>query len=226
MSNKTENTKLKAYKVSISGTYRAADKEYIDYDNVVGYIPFAEYELAEAMVRKRYALMWITLDKRYTKRVQTVREVYIDALEETEADFTFPGKNILELTYAELQDLATAKELRAVPLYKKGGLRQAQTVAYAEYSNKVLGVEVDYKEAGFNVAKEPPIVVDGGAERNIAKTLSNEEVIDLEQKSSNAKDGVKKTITRDELEKMARERDIAFNGAITDKALYKKIFNS
>lgn len=189
-------TKLKAYKVSISGTYRAADREYIDYDKIEGYIPFTDYDHAEAMVRKRYALMWITKDERYKKRVQTVREVYIDSIEEVEAEFSFVGKNILDLNYEELQDLATAKDLRAVPLYKKGGIRQAQTVAYAHYSEKVLGVEVDYKEVGFNIAKEPPIFADAGAERHVIAPLTNEQVIDMEQKSTNAKDGVKKTISR------------------------------
>lgn len=215
--------KIKAYKVTISGTYTNSKKEIVDFQDVVGVVPFCDYDHAEAMVRKRYALMWLMNDKRYPERVNRVREVFIDAMTETEAEFSFDGKDIKEMTYEELQDLATAKDLRAVPLYKKGGLQVARGMAYAEYSTKVLGIEVDPKKEGFNVAKLSPLKVDASSERSIQKQLTNDEIIAMEQKE---KTTGKPQFSREELEKLAKDKNIPFDPRISDDKLYAKIFNS
>ena len=221
---KSENV-VKAWKVTISGTYRTAKKEYIDFQDLEGYIPFTPSEdYAEAMIRKRYAGMWIGKDSKYKERVQSVREVFIDYMEEVEHEFSFLGKEIRELTYEELQDVATFKGLRAIPLYKKGGLRQAQMIAYAAFSEKVLGIEVKYKEAGFKFMEQPPVYIDADSEFNIVKPFTNEEILDQEAASESI--DANKTLSRPQLEKIAKDRGITFNKAISDEKLYSKIFNA
>lgn len=219
---KPEAKKLPAFKVTISGTYRNSKKEVFDFEGVTGYIPYVEDEVATAAVIKRYAYMWVKEHKDTKERLATIREVFVDDMEQTEYAFSYVGKNIKEMSYEELQDLATAKELRAIPLWKKGGLRQARVVAYAEYSEKLLGREIDYKKEGFNFAKLPALLADGTTERNVAKTFSNDEILDMEQ--DNTSTG-KPNFSREELEQMANEKGITFNAAITDEKLYQKVFN-
>ena len=79
---------MKAYEVVISGSYRTADHEVVDYSNVRGVIPFTDLEYAEASVRTRYAQIWITNDPRFSRRLYSVRECYIDAMDETFEKFT------------------------------------------------------------------------------------------------------------------------------------------
>jgi len=219
---KVQPAKMKAYSFTISGTYRNSKKEYIDFENVKGVIPFCEPEIAEAMIRARYAEMLLAKSKKYPERAASVREVFIDSLVETESHFDFVGKNIVDLGYEDLQDLATAKDLRAIPLYKKGGLRQARMVAYSEFSAKVLGRPVDIREKGFNLLEQPAIVVDEFAERNTQKGFSNDEMIQMEQDNKTTE---KLNFSREELEKLATEKNIGFNPAITDVKLHQKIFN-
>jgi len=216
------SNKQAAYAVTISGTYRNSKKEIVDFQNVKGIIPMCDVDIAHAMLRKRYATMWITESSEYKERVQNMRTVYVDSLEKTEHEFSFEGKDIKEMTYEELQDLATVKDLRGIPLYKAGGLRQGQMMAYAEYSNKILGKEVNIKEEGFNFATLPPLVVDSFAERNLQKSISNEDMIQIEQ--SNTTTG-KAKFTRAELEKMANEKGVVFHPNIADEKLQQRIFN-
>lgn len=215
---------VKAYNVTVSGTYKNSKGEIVDFKDLKGKVPMCSSpELAEGLIRKRYAPMWLMDSPKYPDRATRVREVFIDKMEEIESpEFSYVGKNILELDYHELQDLATAKDLRAIPLYKSGGLRQAVGIAYAEYSTKVLGRKVNHRDAGFNVAKLPPIVVDAGVEKNTPRTLSNDEVLAQEGENQIMNDS---RLSRAELEQLAKEKNISFNKAITDEALHAKIFN-
>jgi hypothetical protein len=65
--------------------------------------------------------------------------------------------------------------------------------------------------------------VDGAARKSKQKSISNEEMIAKEQASTSTD---KPEFTRAELEKLAKEKDISFNPAITDENLRKKIFNA
>lgn len=217
-------TKVKAYAVTISGSYNNGKREIVDFQNVTGVIPMtASEELAVAAVRNRYAEMWIAADKRYPERIGNVREVFIDSIEETTAEFGFIGKNITDMTYEDLQDLATAKDLRGIPLYKNGSLRESQGRAYAEYGNKVMGMDVDHRAEGFNVMKQPALIVDGHPKANTPKQFTNEEILAQEQASTSTG---RPSFSRTELEQMAKEKNIRFNPAIGDDKLYAKIFNA
>lgn len=214
-----------ALKVTISGSYLSNKKEHIDFDSVRGVIPFCSEELATAMTRARYAGMWLTLSKAYPESVMDVREVFIDKMEPITHEFSYVGKNIMELTYEELQDFATAKDLRAVPLYKASGLRQSRTMAYVTFANQCLGWDVDHRQEGFNIANEPPLTTDADIERAERKTISNDEMLEIE--STNTHNApTKKILNRDQLEQMAKKKNISFNSAITDEKLQEKVFNA
>jgi hypothetical protein len=175
---------MKALRVTISGSYRTADKDIIDY-NVSGVIPFIGNEDILIMhIRRRYAAMWIAASNKYKDRVLSIRECYIDKIELIEAEFSFVGKDIIEMTQEELQDLASVKDLRSIPLYKKTSTRQMQNVAYASYAKSVLGQQIDEKEEAFNIAKLPPIIVkDPSWQQDKTKKHTNEEILASEQES-------------------------------------------
>jgi hypothetical protein len=214
--------KAKAYQVTISGSYRGAENKVYDYSDVKGVIPFTDEELATMHVRGRYAKMWIMRDaKKYKERIYSVRECHIDAMEVIEGDFSYLGKDIREMTQEELQDLATAKDLRSVPLYKVGSERDARTKAYAAYSQHILRKVVKYQETGFNLMKQPPIVVtDPSWRKDSTKKRSNDQIMEDE-----AVIGQPKTaLSRDELEELATSMNVAFDEKISDQVLYKRIY--
>lgn len=213
---------MKAFKVTISGSYRSTEK-YVDYSNITGVVPFNEAEIVEMHVRDRYARMWLMDDEKFKDRLQSVREVYIDNMEETEADFSFVGKDIRDMTQKELQDLATAKDLRGVPLYKISSEREARTRAYAAYSTEVLKTPVDPRVAGFNLTKQPPIIVhDGAWRKDTTIKLTNDEVMasEAEMKSPDSR------MNRSELEQIAAQQNIKFAAGISDDKLYEKIYGA
>lgn len=215
---------MKALKVTISGSYKAHEDKIIDFSNVSGVIPYQEEEIASMHIRRRYAAMWITKDPKYKEHMELTRETFIDDMVECEADFSFVGKDIREMSFEELQDLATAKDLRLVPLYKKTSERQARMVAYADYSEHVLKEKVNYKEAGFNLMKQPPIIVNDSAWRkDTTKKFTNDEMLDQEAAQMAGK-LPKTTLSREELEILAKQRNITFHGNISDEKLYEKIY--
>lgn len=214
---------MKAYKVTISGCYHAAGEKIIDFSGVTGTIPFQDEEIATMHIRKRYARMWIMNNPKYHDRIKRMREVYVDSMEETEANFSFVGKDIKVMTQEELQDLATAKDLRLIPLYKTGSEREARIKAYAAYSEEVLKEKVPYKEVGFNLMKQPPLIVNDSAWRkDTTKKLTNDEVLNGEADLN--KSAPKTNLNRTELEQIAKAQNINFHPNISDEKLYARIY--
>lgn len=201
---------MKAYKVTVSGSYRTVDNDYIDYSGLTGFIPFNEQWKVEQAAIKRYAYMWLVDSGKFPKKAKSMREVYIDDMVETEHDFTFVGKNIIDLNFQELQDLAVCKDLTAIPTYKKTSLREAHNAAYEEYANKVLGRTVDRKAEGFNVTKQPPIKV---SEEWVDNTLP-----DVPPPTNGSE------YSLSELKKIAKDRKIPYGPNTGYDTLYKKLF--
>lgn len=199
-------TKILAIKATISGSFIDGAKDIASYDNIVGFIPKLDADKAQQMIIRRYAKIWVTNAKNEdgtTKygRIQRIREVYVDSLEVVEVDesqFSYIGKNILELNAEELQDLAAAKDLAGIPLYKTGSLTIQRRIAYAEYADKLLGVQVDdprdaqkpaaqrrkvpinWRHEGFNPTKLKEIIVDGSIERSQIHVMSLDESLEYE----------------------------------------------
>lgn len=260
---KEQAAKPTLLKATISGSFKASDGEIESYDRVTGYLPPLHDDKAQQMITKRYASIWIgatpkrdregnVLDELKYKRVQRVREVFVDSIDDLEPEdenygkqLSYIGKDIMEMNYEELQDLAAAKDLIAVPLYKKGSLVNARRIAFVEYANKVLGwtdpkidpktgkasgtQPLDWRQAGFNPNKYPQIIADGRIRRDSFEAADIEESIETEallMKHGNAAPPLtgESRLTIDQLKQIAKAKNISFNEGTSYDALYKKLY--
>lgn len=200
-------------KVTISGSYRTADRDIVDFEGVTGLVPDADEDIVAMHVRRRHAPMWIGAEtdkdgnKKYNRRVHSIRECFVDDMEKVDGTPSYVGKDIKEMTYEELQDLALGKDLRNIPLFKKASLRVTRERAYLAYSG-AHGQPVDDKAEGYNYAKLPKLLVDGAVRRETEGKISNETLIQLEQNSTgNPKD----TMTLEDLKKVADGAGIKYH---------------
>jgi len=243
----------KMLKVTISGSYRTASKEIVDFEGVTGLIPFVDEEHAKFHVRSRYALPWVKSavyttgekkgEKIYKERIEDMRQVFIDTIEEVEGIPSYIGKNIKELTFEEYQDLATAKDLRRIPLPKEISgvdLREMRSMAYMDYASTVLGMDdspkLDEKRplpveqrinpgiAGYNFAKLPDIVLEGGVRVDTRKKVTNEELLELEANTTNLTEKPGSNLTLEDLKTLAKQKNIPFHPNIKFDALYEKLY--
>lgn len=250
MSKKKAET-MKALQVTISGSYRDAKNEVVDVEPITGLVPLSEEEVAKMHVRGRHAVLWIVNakdakgEKVYKKRLDDVRQIFIDNIEvvELEEPFSYIGKDIKEMSYEELQDLALAKDLRRIPRPKEVSgvdLREMRSKAYMDYAAKILGMDdslkIDPKRPlpveqrinpdmeGYNFAKLPPIVVDGGTRIDNQKKLTNEDILALEERQTNLTSKPGSNLSLDDLKGIAKEKNIPFHPSIGYDSLYAKIF--
>ena len=212
---------MKALKVKLSGSYRKAKREIVDFEGIEGIVPFCDPDVAYMHIRKRYVPMWIAGKKEFTDRLSSVREVHVDEMEEIEHSFSYVGKDIKEMTFEELQDLATAFDLREIPLWKKTSLVHTRTIAYAAYSKKVLNAEVDYQGEGFSLANVPSVVVKEGNRREKTGKVTNEDIINAEMSSPSVP---KHTMDLDDLKKIADQRGIEYHPNIGFDKLYERLY--
>lgn len=151
---------MKAWKITLSGTYVDGSKETKDYQNLEGYLPLVPEDQILFWVSNRFAMMWIATDKeQYAGRVTRIRETYVDNAEQVDIDpqeFGFVGKDIKDMDYEDLQYLAACKGLVSIPHYKSGGIRSQREVAYKEYHQEVLKDEL---LDDWQYAKAPELVV-------------------------------------------------------------------
>lgn len=239
---------MKALKVTVSGSYKTANGDVIDFEDVQGVIPAVEEEHAKMHVRRRYASEWIrdavddTDKKVYPQRIDRMRQCFIDDIEETDHKFSYVGKDIKKMSYEELQDLATAKDLRTIPLPKKTSgvdIREMREKAYLEYSAKVLGNPIDVKHPDpeyaskqgarlvFDFAKVPSLLVeDGEARLETGAKVTNEEILDLEMKSRDINSTPKDDFTLNDLKEIAKEKGIKHHWNIGFDKLYDMLYGS
>lgn len=225
----------KLLQVTISGSYRNSKKENIDFENVVGIVPFIDHDLAIMHVRDRYAHVWIKAatnadgSKTYPERVEDTRQVFIDEIKEIEGEqFSFVGKDIKEMTFDEMQDLAVANDLRTVPLPKEisgVSLREMRVEAYAAYSMRFFKHDIGKDKEGFNFASLPPLVVGGTVSRDTSGKITNEEILEQEQKKADIKSTLKTTLTMDEMKGIAKMKNITYPENISFDALYSLLYS-
>lgn len=244
-------------KVTISGSYRSANRQIESFDGVVGLMPALDEDKATQMAIKRYGKIWISQaknkdgDAKY-KHIQAIRQVFIDSIEDNEENpkalLSYVGKDIMEMNFEEIQDLAAANDLSGVPLYRVGSLTTARRIAWSEYAIKVLQLEeyhhddekekfnlYDHRTNGFNPHKFEAIVADGEIRRFDQHRVGLEEGMHREAKTNTRKKGGKlvdevapsnKRMTFDQLKTIAAQRNIAFNKGISFENLYKKVYGS
>lgn len=225
---------MKALKVTISGSYKTAQNEIIDFEDVSGTIPFVDEDHAFMHIKSRYAADWIraALDedgkKIYLDRIEKIRQVFADNYEEVEQDFSYVGQDIKKMSYDELQDLATAKDLRYIPLPKLASgfsLREARVRAYVAYSEKVMNSFINESDEGFNFAELPPLVVDGDTRKEMAKKVTNDEILDQAEKPAVMVGGKEKTdLTLEDLKGIADKKNIKYHWNIGFDKLYSMLY--
>lgn len=204
---------MKAYKITISGDYRSDNREVVDFDNVVGYVPVTDDDLVYQCVRHRYAEMWIRNDERYTRRFRTIRVCEIVSQEEVDYDFSYVGKDVREMSYSELQDLATAKQLSRIPAFRKSGLLTARKVAYGELMEKMKGKKLDLNDETFSLSDMPPLVVDGSVDNVRKMKPSISDIIDQQT-----------NLTVERLKEILDEKGIAYHHRAGFDKLYELAF--
>lgn len=204
-------------KVTVSGDYRTSGKagsDIVDFDNVVITMPDCIDDHIMFNVQNRMLQIAILKDKRYTQHYEMFRSVYVDKVERIEGKSAIIGKNIKELTWEELQELAVYKHLRDIPGYRATDLRYAREKAYIEYSKHFLGKKIDPDAKGYNFANLPDLVVDGTDKVATAPTQkSNEESLKEEQESRATNE--EKTFTMKELRKLAKDKGIKLPPNVT-----------
>lgn len=214
---------IKAWEVTISGDYFLADKDIIDYDGVKGIIPYCSESVIRGNLMYRYAARWIVAAG--MKKPYKLRTCYPD-YKETTADFSFVGKDIKEMTYEELQDLAVYKDLRSIPLFKLSSLRETRQQAYLQYCSDVLDKRVEYvhmdriytpRDEGFNYDKLPPLVVDGENVINSSFIVREDSNIVMERMGNN------KPATLADLKRIAQTKGIATKNMNYDQ-LYSRVY--
>lgn len=253
---------MQALKVTISGSYNTSTRDIIDFDNISGIVPFVSEAKVKQYVRKRYAYEWVRTartkdgkvlphgskegDLLFKERISQMRQVFIDEIVPIDHVFTYIGKNIKEMSYEELTDLATANDLLAVPLPKGLSgvdLREMRICAYIEYSGKVAGRPINRqtpshehadetedregnKTFTFSFAKLPPLTVGGGVHVNQAKGITNDEVIAQEMQPRNLTegDGGEGKPTLEMLKALADEKGISYHHRAGYDTLYGLVY--
>ena len=226
---------------TISGSYYNSKKEIVDFDNIKGKIPVCDEEngVGSMHVRGRFAARWIKDAKdandepRYPERVHKLRQVHIDDVQPATGEYSFSGKNIKELNVNEMQELAVAKDLRFIPLPEAGyDLRDMRTRTYVAYAEKVLKKKIKFQDEDFNFAKLPAIFLDASLRRETSLKLTNEEIIEQEQKGSGKavnygeKDDPKNRFTLEELKTLADTKNIEYPEDIEFDDLYSQLFTA
>lgn len=203
-------------KVTISGSYRTKNNEIVNYSKVTGIVPDCDADTLQSVLQNRYAEMWL-VQSDVKERVYSIREVYIDKVEKTDGEPSFVGKDLKELTFEEMQDLATVKGLRSIPLWRKGSLREAQLKTYRIYSSEVLKKKMP-EEVVYNDL--PSITLDGKTKINdvlpqcTVEEASAEEVPDVNPSN----------LSFEELKQIADSKGIKYHPNIGYDTLYNKIY--
>jgi len=215
-------------RITASGAYYSGagkrGKDIVDFENVVGLIPVIDRERVQQAVMWRMIQIWISKDKRYygeenIKRFDLLRVCYIDKIEEVDGKPAIIGKNVKDLDWEGLQDLAVWKNLRKIPNYKTTDLRTARETAYLEYS-RLLGRKIDPDRKGYDYGALPELIIEDD-DRVAAPpvTKSNEEVIAEEQENRSAEE--EKTFTLVELRKIAKAKGIKLPSKATLDEAYR-----
>lgn len=208
---------MEAKKITVSGNYRKAQRGIVDFSNLSGIVPGADEDVLMMHVMSRYVPMWVDKDPKYKDRLTSVREVFIDTIEEVkEHKFSFIGKNIQDMTMEELQDVATAFDLRSIPLYKKASLNATREAACIEYLAKVSGNIIDTKDPRYDYAALPLIKTEDKVRRDKTGKVTSEEYFSMQANGE---------MDLESLKKLADSKGIVYSPNIGYDKLYSRIFD-
>ena len=168
---------------------------------------------------------------KYPQRIEKIRQIFVDDCVPTKGWLSFVGKDIKELSIDEMQDLATSKDLRFIPLPNAGLSKRDMLIrTYVAYSDKVLGKTIKHQEANFNYAKLPSIELNARPRIETSKKITNEEIIKREQEAQTTeygeKDNPKNRFTIEELKAVADSKNIRYDNGVEFADLYRVLFSS
>lgn len=226
----------KMLKATISGYYGTYDNKIINFRKVVGVLPFVNDKgVARMHIQGRYAVRFLEDPENVDGKgeafppVKQVFQCHIDKMEETSGVLSFVGKNIKDLELEEIQDLATQKDLRFIPLPTDNiGWADMLVRAYVAYSDKILKRKIKWQSEDFNFEDLPDITLNGDGRLDLEKKITNEEMISREQQGnivSGSKDDPKQRFTLDELKTMADGKSIDYVDDVSFEDLYKRLFS-
>lgn len=214
----------KLVKVKVSGSFRNGNNEIIDFSDLEGVVPSTDEARVNMHVQSRYLPMWISSSKEIKDRPKRIRQVFIDYVSsEFDGKLSCVGKNIKELSFEEIQDLATLKDLRAIPLYKNGSLRDSRIKALYEYSKEILGEEL---KKDIKLDDLPNIIVADGAKYYERGNINNDVSIALEARKSGMTAELPKQedfISFEELKVMAKSNGVTFHPNISYEKLKERV---
>lgn len=156
---------MKALKLTFSGSYKASNNEIFGFEGIEGVVPFQDKDIAYRHASVRHLPMWISEKAQETNKaisvraIKNLREKVLDRVEEVEHEFTFEGKDIREMTFEEIQDVALMFNLTEVPVYKNGSLVSQRNALYGIYSSEILKNKLNHKDEFFHLDDFPPIYV-------------------------------------------------------------------
>jgi hypothetical protein len=214
---------MQAVKFTLSGSYKDAEGKLRNYDGIKCIVPTSEEDVAYLHVRGRYLPTKIINDKRYEYSPERVREVFVDDVEKIDAEFSFFGKDVKEMSQDELQDMASYYDLRRIPLPRGAGLREMRFIAYQQYMSEILKTPLPRDVTASALNELDPLVVKKptASRKSAPKVLSLQELLDIE-KSKSGDDN----LTLEQLKGIAKKHNISHSPNIGYDALYAKLFNS
>ncbi len=230
-------SKDKHYVFTVSGSYHNSKKEICDFEGLRVTVPFNVEEVAVMHMQSRYVMRELRGSKKYAEeRAHHIRQVFVDNIDVIDSKpLSFVGKKLKELSDDEMQDLATALDLRGIPLpkFQSGmSLRDMRVRAYKEYTEKFLKMapqKMEVIEGEFGSL--PDFTLEGLTRADRTGRISNEEIISKEQSHKETGDDKgrvdpKKIFSFDELKKIAAEKGVTVHPSETFQELYAKLFNA
>ncbi len=224
---------------TVSGCYYDSKKETVDFENIKVLVPGCDEEngVGSMHVRGRYVVKALKAvldkngDQKYPKRVEKMRQVFIDDCVPAKGWLSFVGKDIKELSIDEMQDLATSKDLRFIPLPNSGLSKRDMLIrTYVAYSDKVLEKTIKFQEEEFNYARLPSIILDSASRTEQSGKITNEEIIEREQAAPpiayGERDKPENRFTLEELRTIADSKNIRYAPDTEFKELYNTLFSA
>lgn len=137
--------------IKISGYYKSG-KENIDFNTEISMPECANGKVLSNVQNRVMHRVFKDASKPYS----SAGKCWVDDVKKDDREPSFVGKNLKELNWDEVQELAIAYDLTKVPLYRTCSLREARVSAYKEYCNVVKGKNLD---DSFDYAVAPDVTI-------------------------------------------------------------------
>lgn len=168
--------------VTCSGAYKN-NGELIDYDSEKITIPVCDEDWIKSNIINR--ALKRHFEEKKAKRFDSSYSCYIDKVDKNKkANPSCLGKNIKELTWKEVQEVAILYNLFRVPLYKTTDLREARRICYLEYCNKIMGYKL---KEDFDFANARDVTIPDNSDN---QPKAAEDITDIETSLEMLQSGV------------------------------------